>query len=78
MVAVRHHLWKASGGELRRHGMFHHHPLHDATVRDHVDSLLPMEDEQGTWFHHVLALLRVRHCIAHVRIHVHSVSLLGL
>lgn len=76
MVAVRHHLRKARGGELRRDGVFYNNPLHDAHICHHVNRLLPMEDEQGTRFHHVLAVFRIRGGIADVRIRVHSVSCL--
>lgn len=45
LVAVRHHLWKAGGGEFGRHGVLHHDTLHDANICHHVYCLLPMEDE---------------------------------
>lgn len=56
--------------------MLHNDPLHDASIRHHVDSLLPMEDEQRTRFHHVLVVFRLCGSVAHVRIQIYSVSCL--
>lgn len=66
LVAFRHHLWRAGRGDFGGDGVFHNHLVHDASVRHHVDSLLPMEDEQRTRFHHVLVVLRLCGSVAHV------------
>lgn len=57
--------------------MFDHHPVHDAAVRHHVDRLLPLEDEQRAWFHHVPAVLRFRGRLIDVRVRDHRLSLLS-
>jgi hypothetical protein len=54
--------------EQRWNGVLHIHPLHDASLRHHVHRLLPLADEQGSRFHYVLAVLRVRRRLAHVRV----------
>lgn len=68
MAHVRNDLRPAGGGELRRHGVFDHDPVLNVTVRRHVDSLLPLANEQRPGLHHVFAVLRVRCRVAYVRV----------
>lgn len=68
LAIVRHHLRGVGGGQLRRHGMLDHHPVHDADLRHHLHRLLPLEDEQGPGLYHVPPLLRLRGRVAHVRV----------
>lgn len=74
LVAFRHHLRRASGGDIGGNGVLYNDPFHDAFIRHHVNSLLPMEDEQRTRFHHVLVVFRLCGSVAHVRIQIYSVS----
>lgn len=74
LVVVRDYLREACGSEFSGNGVFYNNPFHDAHFCYHVYCLLPMEDEQRTWFHHVLALLCIRCYITHVRIRLYSMS----
>lgn len=40
-------------GEQRRYGVLDRHPVSDAVIRRHLDSLFPMEDESRPRIHHV-------------------------
>lgn len=73
MADIRNHLQQTSGGELSGNGVFHNDIIHDVTVRRDVHSVLQMEDEQGTRFHHVLVVLCICGGVADVRIRNYSV-----
>lgn len=73
LAAIRHHIREASGGKLGGNGLLHHDPVHDAFVRHHVHSLLPLENEQRTRVHHVPVVLCFRGGVSDVRIRNHSV-----
>lgn len=78
LVVVRHYLRKACRSEFSGNGVFYNNPFHDAPFCHHVYCLLPMEDEQRTRFHHVLALLCIRRCITYVRIRIYSMPCLNM
>lgn len=64
----------ASPGEQPGDGLLHHHPVHDARLRDRLHRLFPLEDEQRSRFRHVPPLLRVCRRISHVRVRCYYVS----
>lgn len=74
LVAFRHYLRRTCKREIVGNGVFDNNPLHDAAVRHHVNSLLPVEDEQRTRLHHVYIILRLCGSVADVRIQILSVS----
>lgn len=78
LVDIRNHLQQARRGELGGNGVFHYDTLHDVALRSNVHSVLQMENEQGTRFHHVSAVLCIRSGFAHVRIRNHSVPSLEI
>lgn len=46
--------------QLEGHGLQHRTALRHVDLRHHQHSLLQVENEQGSWFHHVPALLCLR------------------
>lgn len=76
MATLRHHLRRTGDRQLGRHGLLNCHSVHDAVVRGERDRLFPLENEQRTGFHHVLALLCICRRIADVWVQVPRVSLL--
>jgi hypothetical protein len=74
LAVVRHYLPEARGGEQRGHGVLDRHLVYDVVVRDYVYRVFPLEDEQGSWLHHVPAVLCIRCSVAHVRVRGDHVS----
>lgn len=68
VAAVRPHLRRSGRGELGGHGVLHRHPVHDAAVRGHLDSVLQLEDEQEPGLYDVPAVFCVCGRVAGLRV----------
>lgn len=76
LADLRHHLRPAGGGKLCRHGLLHHHSLHDAVVCRNVYCMFPLANEQGSRPHHVLVIFCLCSRFTDVRIQHYHVSVL--
>lgn len=60
MVAVLHDHREPGDGKQFRNGLLRACPIRDALLRGLEHRLLPLEDEQGPWYHHVPLLFCLR------------------
>lgn len=58
-------------------GMLNSNPIHDAVIRDCVNSMFPMAYEQRSWCYNVFVIFCIRCCFTYVRIQAFNVSVLS-